>query len=114
MKILRTIAAVILGIGLAVVVISVAEGINGYVHQPNDGRTFEKFIEDVQADKKAMKAWVESLPESAMILVLLGWEVGAFLGGALAALVAGYARRIHAGVVGVFVLAATAYNLYTL
>lgn len=110
MKILRTIAAIILGVGLAVVVINAAETINGMVYQPDDGRTFMEFVYDLQKDEKAMKAWIETIPQSAMVMVLLGWEVGAFLGGALAALVAGYARRIHAGIVGAFVLAATALN----
>ena len=59
-----------------------------------------------------MKEWVESLPESAMVVVLLAWEVGAFLGGGLAALIAGFWRRLHAGVIGAFILAATALNFY--
>jgi len=112
MKTLRSILGILCGAALAVVVIIVAESINGIVYKPDDGRTFAQFQEDLQKDMKAMKAWVESLPQSAMVVVLLGWEVGAFLGGGLAALVAGHWRRLHAGVIGTLVLAATAFNFY--
>ena len=76
MKIVRSILGIVLGIVLAVVVITAAETINGIVYQPNDGRTFMEWQEDLQKDMKAMKAWIDTLPQTAMVTVLLGWEFG--------------------------------------
>jgi hypothetical protein len=112
MKIVRSIAGIFCGIALAVFVMTVAETINGIVNQPDDGKTFAEFQETLKKDMKAMKAWVESLPAWVMVVVLLGWELGAFLGGGLAALIAGYRPRLHAACVGVFVLVGTIMNFY--
>ena len=55
MKTLRSILGILCGATLAVVVIIVAESINGIVYKPDDGRTFAQFQEDLQKDMKAMK-----------------------------------------------------------
>ena len=58
----------------------------------------------------AVHAYLESLPTAAFVIVLCGWQLGAFVGGAVAALIAGRARVIHAGIIGGFVLLGTVIN----
>jgi len=110
MKYLRSIIGILMGVTLAIVVIVAVEGINTVVNRPDDGRKLDEFLKSIKEDKKAMKEWVESMPESAVIVVLVAWQLGAFFGGGLAALVAGHWRRLHACVIGAFVLAGTVMN----
>jgi len=78
MKILRSILAVIVGSIVAMVPVSIVEMIGQAIYPP---------------------------PETgAMVAVLIAWQVGAFFGGAAAALVAGPGRCLHAAIIGVFIL----------
>lgn len=112
MKILRSIAAVVVGSLVVFIVVIGAETVNTIVYRPDDGRSLQEFVDDVQKDTKAMKAWVESVPQTAMVVVLLGWQFGGFIGGGLSAWIAGRARLLHAGIIGVLLLAGTITNFY--
>jgi hypothetical protein len=59
-----------------------------------------------------MSEWIKTLPTEANVLVLLGPQLGAFLGGAVSALIAGRGRYLHAGIIGGLVLAGTIWNFY--
>jgi hypothetical protein len=97
MKILRSILAVIVGSIVAMVAVGIVQAIGHAVYPPpeemKDADAFEKLMADPEAMKKVMD--------------LISWQVGAFLGGAAAALVAGYGRCLQAGIIGVFILLAS-------
>ncbi len=114
MKILRSIGSVVVGIIVSIVVIIAAESANSLLHPPPGEGPFMERIDKLKEDKQAMKEWIDSLPQSVMAAVLMGWQVGAFLGGAAAALLAGRARLLHAGFIGAWVLAGTIMNLLSL
>jgi hypothetical protein len=63
-------------------------------------------------DPQLMKAWIDEIPLSAMVVVQVAWSLGAFLGGAVSALIAGRARYLHAGIIGALILAATVINFF--
>jgi hypothetical protein len=62
-------------------------------------------------DKPAMSAAIGNLPSGAFAIVLLGWALGSFLGGFVAAKMADRRRLFHALIVGVILLAAGIANL---
>jgi pimeloyl-ACP methyl ester carboxylesterase len=55
-------------------------------------------------DLDAIAAHVATAPVGSLLLVLLGWLCGAFLGGLLAARIAGRRPRLYAGVIAALVL----------
>lgn len=107
MKVLRSITAVVIGSIVAMIVIFVAESLNGIIYAPPGDKPVMERLQDVQDSPEAMKAWVESLPLSSMIVQLFGWQASAFLGGGVSAVIAGRGRLIHAGLIGAVVLALT-------
>ncbi len=113
MKILRSIAAVVVGFLVSCVVIMAIETINAIVYLPPD-TTLLDHMNKLTEDKQAMKEWIDSIPEIAMVVVLLAWQLGSFFGGGVSALIAGRARLLHAGIVGALVLAGTIQNMYQL
>jgi hypothetical protein len=115
MKILRSILAIVVGVIVAVVLIWVAEAVNFIVYGPDPDKPFAERMETGQKLKEnpqAMKAWIESMPTGAMVILQTAWSVGAFFGGGVAALIAGRRRLLHAAIIGGFVLAATVFNLF--
>ena len=62
----------------------------------------------------AAKEWIRSIPISAMVALQVGWGVGALIGGAVAAWIAGWARLVHAGIIGAFILVSTIFNFQQL
>ena len=114
MKIVRSIVGVLLGAFVAVVVINAIEMVNFLIHRPTDGRTMMEQMAEMKEDPRVMKAWIDSLPASAMVALVLLWQTGAFLGGAVSALIAGRSRLLHAGIIGAFVLAGTILNIFEL
>jgi hypothetical protein len=55
---------------------------------------------------------IQTLPTSPMVVVLLSWQAGAFVGGGLSGLIAGRGRMLHAGIIGCVVLMLTIYNFF--
>ncbi len=101
---MRSFSAVLLGIFAAVAVIFLIESISHWLHPMPPGLQPD--------DKEAMKNWIDTLPVSTMIITLLAWLLGAATG----AYVANYLNFINgfrnAMTVGLFLLVATAMNLY--
>lgn len=112
MKLVRSILGVLVGCVVAVAVIWACEAANGLLNPPpGEGEVMER-IEKLKEDKQAMKAWVESLPVGVMVALVLGWQLGAFLGGFTAVAIARRAPLLHAGFPGAWVLFGTIFNLY--
>ncbi len=111
MKILRSIAAIVVGIIISMIVIFAAESVNGIIYAPPGDKPLMERIHALQEDPQAMKAWIESLPIASMIGLLFGWQASAFLGGVVSAWIAGRGRLIHAGFIGAVVLALTMVTL---
>jgi hypothetical protein len=114
MKFLRSLAAVIVGAIVTLVCIMIMETINGLLHPPPDGKGLMEFGEEMQKGTPAAKAWMQSIPIGAMVLLQIGWSIAGMIGGAVAAWIAGWARLLHAGIMGVFVLLMTITNLQQL
>src|SRR5262245_7024346 len=115
MNTIRSILSIVLGIVVAFVFIWAAEFVNFIVYGPNPDKPFAErmeLMESLMEDPKAMKAWIESLPLSAMATLQVAWAIGAFFGGGMAALIAARRRVLHAGIIGAFVLAATVINFF--
>lgn len=114
MTIVRSVLAIVIGAVIAVVVIRAVEMANFVQYGPSAEKPIAERLEIMQKMKKedpdAMKAWMESLPTSAMVMVVVSYGLGAFLGGALAGLIASCCRMTHAGIIGGLVLAGTIYN----
>jgi hypothetical protein len=101
--ILRSIAAVILGVVLGLIVI-VAFEIVGQVVYPYP-------VDIDPKDQEALKAAFANAPPLALLPVLLGWIVGTFSAAALAALIAQRAPVVHGVIIGILFMLATVLNL---
>ena len=106
MKILRTIVAIVIGAAVASLSVMVVHMISSMMYPLPEGTD--------PSDMEALKRIMPTMPMGALAMVLLGWETGAFVGGATAALIAGRARVLHAGVVGAWVLLGTVIVLFLL
>lgn len=73
---LRSIVAIVAGFIAASAVMMVFEGINGHVIYPELGAAAAKV-----KDAEGMRQLMATVPAGAMAVVLLGWAVGAFVGG---------------------------------
>jgi hypothetical protein len=118
MKYVRSVLGVVVGIVVAMVLITVIETINFIVYKPAeapDVSEFGKLIEwnmEFGEDPEKVCAWVKTLPVMAMLVVQMGWSVGSFVGGWVSAKIAGWGHLVHAGLIGLFVLVGTIWNLY--
>jgi hypothetical protein len=101
----RRALAVLAGLGVAIGLIFAIEGINVLLHPLPSG------IDPRDAD--ALKAVMGQWPASALLIVLLGWGLGAFAGGRVAARVGG-AKAGPARAVGLVLLVAAIYNMLTI
>ena len=103
---LRRILAVIAGIVVFVVVVSVMDAISHQLHPMPEGLSME--------DMDGMAAFIADAPFGAMFVVMLGWIIGAFGGCFTAAKIAVDQHRLVAGIVGALAFAGTAMNLFML
>jgi len=104
---LRSLAAVLAGFITASIVMMLVESINGRVLYPG----LAKAAEGVK-DREAMRALFAAAPVGALLVVIGGWTLGSFIGGWVAARLAGRATTGHALVLGVLLmLAGLANNL---
>lgn len=113
MKILRSIAAVVVGWVVAVIFILGIETVNALIYLP-EGKTLAGVKKEFDDCSPWAKEWVQSLPTLAHALLQVGWGGGAFLGGAVSAWIAGRRRLLHAGIIGALVLAGTMFNFFQL
>ncbi len=112
MGVIRSIAAVVVGWIVAVLVIIVVESTSGLLHPPPDGKSITEWAKEFEECTPAAKEWLRSMPTSALAMLQVGWGFGAFFGGGVAAWIAGRGRLIHAGIIGVLILAATIVNFF--
>lgn len=92
----RGIAATVAGVLLAGLTIAGVEWFGHRLYPPPAGLKAD--------DLEAMAAHVAAMPIGALLFVLLAWLLGVFLGGLLAALVAGRRPRLYAGVIAAVIL----------
>ena len=107
MRVLRSIAAVVLGFVAASPVMMIVEAINGRVLCPELAKAAEGVT-----DRAAIRALFAGAPTGALLVVIAGWILGSFLGGWVAARVAGRAGLGHGLALGLLLtLAGIANNL---
>lgn len=107
MRILRSIAAVVLGFVTASVVMMLVESVNGRVFYPELAKAAEGVT-----DREAIRALFAAAPAGALLVVIGGWIAGSFAGGWVAARVSGRAGVRHGLVLGLLLtLAGIANNL---
>lgn len=99
----RKIGAVVAGVVLAFILITVFERLSHMVYPPPADLDMTELQE--------VRAYVNTLPAGALLSVLLAWLVGTFGGGLLASRIARVNFRLYTGVVGGLVLLGTAINL---
>jgi hypothetical protein len=105
--ILRSIGAVIAGFVVASIVMMMVEMFNGQVLHPELARAAAGLT-----DREAIRALLATAPVTAFLVVLVGWMLGAFAGGWVAARLAPRATMRHALVLGgLLTLAGIANNL---
>lgn len=104
MKIVRSILAIVIGLISAMATIAMIDWINHAIFRPPLPEGFNPY------DREAAKNVMDNMPLGALLMLPIAWVVGAFVGGGLAALIAGRGRCWHAGIIGALVLAATIAN----
>lgn len=92
----RGIAATIVGVVMAGLCISGIEWLGHRLYPPPAGLKHD--------DLEALAAHVAQLPVGALLVVLLAWLAGIFVGGLIAASLAGRRPRLYAGVVAAVIL----------
>jgi hypothetical protein len=99
---LRKLGGILLGAIVGYVIVSAIEMINLVLFKPPGGLDFK--------DPGAMAKYIESLPESAFILVVVASLVGAFAGVVIATRVARW--RVAGLIVGMLMIGATVSNFF--
>jgi hypothetical protein len=102
----RAIFSVVAGLIVAVVVVWAGNLLSHTIHPPPAGLDLR--------DAATMRDFVASLPVSAILLVGLGWILGAGFGAFMAVRMARRAARWPGYLVGALILLATMYNLYVI
>ena len=99
----RTALAALAGIVAATVVVAAVQLISARLYPMPPGPD--------GAGSAQMREYIAGLPLVAFVLVLVSWLVGTFIGGLVAARIAGTQAMLGSGAVGAFMLAATIANL---
>jgi hypothetical protein len=102
----RSIIAILAGIILAMVTITVVQMLGHQIYESPAGLDLN--------DKAAIAAYMEKMPIGAMLMVLLAYMAGAFLGGLLAARLAPRKPILHAMIIGGVLLIAGIANFIML
>jgi hypothetical protein len=104
---LRSLAAIVAGFVAATIVMMCVETLNGRLLYPALGKAAGGVT-----DREALRVLMADAPVGALLVVILGWALGAFAGAWVAARIAGRSPIRHALVVGgVLVVAGIANNL---
>lgn len=107
MRVLRSVAAVVVGFVAASIVMMIVETINGRVLHPQLAKAAEGMT-----DREAVRALLATVPVSAFLVVVAGWVLGSVAGGWLAARLAGRSGITHGLALGALLtLAGVANNL---
>lgn len=99
----RVTLGVIIGALVAVGVVTVIEAIGHRVYPIPPDVDF--------SDLEQLKAYVVTLPVGALVMVIAGWIIGAFVGGLAGSLLARHRAVLISGIVGALMLCATIVNL---
>ncbi|GAB3089380.1 hypothetical protein [Lysobacter terrae] len=91
----RTILGIVAGVVVAWLAISLCEFASLFLHRPQPGMDLR--------DPQALAAYIAAAPLSSMLLVVLGWSIGAFGGGWVAARIARH-KTVAALTIGALVL----------
>lgn len=94
---LRSVLGVVVALLVAVLVITMVEWLGHALYPPPGGFDLD--------DPGAAAKIVASLPIGALLFVALAWGIGAFIGGWVAARIAGRAPLLHAGIISGFLMA---------
>jgi hypothetical protein len=103
MKFVRSVAAVVVGFLVGTLFNAAIQSLNGVL-----------FPDDIVTDPALIREKLPTMPLGPLLVVVIAWETGAFAGGVAAALTAGWARTIHAGMIGAATLVATIKNFVDL
>lgn len=99
---MRKLGGILLGAIVGYVIVSAIEMINLLLFKPPAGLDFK--------DPAAMARYIESLPQSAFVLVVVAWLIGAFVGVVIATRVARW--RVAGLIVGMLMIGATVSNFF--
>ena len=97
----RKLGGILLGAIVGYMLVSAIEMLNLMLFKPPAGLDFK--------DPAALENYVASLPETAFILVIVAWIVGAFVGVLIATRVARW--RVAGFIVGLLMIGATVSNI---
>jgi len=100
----KRILSVVLGLICAFVLILSLEMINSLFYAPPEGVDFKTPV--------AMRAFIDALPVTAFLLVLLGFILGTFIGSLVAVMVSKSGNLVPAMLVGVILMVANMADLY--
>lgn len=99
---LRKIFAVVGGIVVMNLIIFLIESIEHLMYPLPKGMDYK--------DKEAFAKYVESLPITAMLIIVFGYAFGAFAAGFVSTRIAKDGKKIYALICGIFLLAAIIFN----
>lgn len=100
---LRNIGAILAGVVTAFVLILVVEKLGHLIYPPPADLDF--------SDPEAIRPYMATLPFLALLVPMIAWVVGTFVGSVVASKIGTANPLLFAGVVGGLVLAATIANL---
>lgn len=103
---LRRILSVLAGIVVFGIVVMLFDEISHQMYPMPEGMAVD--------DKQGMADYIAAAPFSAMLVVTLGWILGAFAGAFTSVRIATDQHRLVAGIVGGVAFAGTAANLFML
>jgi hypothetical protein len=98
----RTILGILAGLVVAWLAMTICEFASLFLHRPSAGLDLR--------DPQALAAHIAAAPLSAMLVVVVGWALAAFVGAWVAARIARH-RRAAALVIGLLVLAGVIANI---
>ena len=105
MRVLRSVAAVVVGFVAASIVMMIVETINGRVLYPGLAKAAEGVT-----DREVIRGIFASAPVGALLVVIVGWILGGLAGGWVAARIAGRSGVAHGVVLGVLLTCAGVAN----
>jgi hypothetical protein len=111
MKILRSILAILTGLVVAFVAVAGAEQAGHAVYPPPEAMKDSDAFKKLLADPPALQQMMDEMPVGALVAVLLGWQAGAFCGGAAAAFLTAVRPCLHAAIIGVAILLGSVANM---
>lgn len=102
---IKRILSIILGLVASVVTIMIVESIGHFIYP----------LEAIDMNNKdVMNAFMKSIPTGAVMMVLVSWLIGAFVGGLIASLIEKATAFRNSVVIGVIILILSIINLITI